>query len=318
MSIKITAYDTIACSGFKTNDIEEELSKAYIQNNLKPLKLVSSINAYTEDENNSVVHLIEQDDLVRKFNHPLLFKTTKKDEHRQVIKELALDCTFYGRYDKMKGEYILRNASEYEFHLNRLKLNNYLISNPVENLRSLSFVPAGVYGSLLAQSITRRFALNYGEQGMINVLAIYFYYCLFTDQEKFEDDLEYSKIIKYISRSSRLDTEGIMKVLDFLDRKAIHSLDELCKVIVDKLQNVVIKDLSVGILFAICKDNWYGYNSKETLLVGLEHIPTWLMMVYASINEATFKRSNLARISAIYAKGSNGDSFIKSIQTILR
>lgn len=315
MTIKLTAYDTIGVTGIMTRKTQDSIEKAYINSSLRKEEH-QSVNS--EFDFNYV--LVEGgntfSDHIPFFGHPILFNNQTKDNNGQPIKELALDVRNFGKYSPADDSFIVRNRPEYNWAMGRLILNNIWIKNRYEVLRDISTIPLSTYASLISESLARQFALTKLEQINISILASYFYYGLFTNDERF-DEMEYLKIVAAIGRANKTPNENIVTILDELDRVVIKDLKELCDVIT-KITNIEsLKMLNCGLLISLVSGLWYGNNSREIMAVGLEHPPTWIMIVFASISDNTYTRSLLSKTSTRFTKGGAGDNFEKSIKLLL-
>ena len=71
-------------------------------------------------------------------------------------------------------------------------------------------------------------------------------------------------------------------VKDFVSQ-IIHVIDSPC-----------LEKFSSGLLMTILMNSWFGNNSKETVCVGIEHVPTWLSLVY-SLNDRIYKTAALLK-----------------------
>ena len=80
---------------------------------------------------------------------------------------------------------------------------------------------------------------------------------------------------------------------------------------------MALENFNLGTLFAVTASTWFGSNSRETIMVGLEHIPTWLTIISSSLGNAVYKRSTLAKIAQKYDKGNLGKSFQRSLETLM-
>jgi hypothetical protein len=251
------------------------------------------------------------------FTHPLYFKTGSKDKHGQPIYKLAVDLRNYGKYSPTVGRFTIRNVPEYNWSTERVLLNELWISGTIDTLRDISPIPVLTYANLISECLAKRFALNLAEQFRCNIISSYFYYNLFTNNKVY-DETEYNRIVLTIGRVLKIETDTVYDTLEFLNKKTISDISELTDTIKTSVQNESMKHLNLGMLLAITTSTWFGTNAKEILAVGLEHPPTWLMIVYASINEATFKRSVLSKISARFDKGGAGDTFVKAMKSLLQ
>lgn len=315
MTINLTAYDTIGVTGIMTRKIQDSIEKAYINSALSN-KEHQSINS--EFDFNYV--LVEGgntfSDHIPFFGHPILFNNQTKDNNGQPIKELALDVRNFGKHSSIDDSFIVRNKPEYNWAISRLVLNNIWVKGRYEILRDISNIPLATYSTLISECIARQFALNKLEQINISILASYFYYGLFTEDERF-DEMEYVKIVAAINRATKVPNENIVTILDELDRVVIKDLKDLCDVITRVTNIESLKMLNCGLLISLVSGLWYGNNSREIMAVGLEHPPTWVMIVFASISDNTYTRSILSKTSTRFTKGGSGDNFEKSIMLLL-
>ena len=311
--INLTAYDTSACKNIILKDITNDLTKAVIVDEIKKEEhsSVRSDLAFT-------YYIVEggntSSDAIKYFHHPMLFNNNTKDNNGQHVKEFAIDARSYGAWHKPSEAFIIRNTSGYEFELQRTVLNQMWYKERPETLRDISHIPAQIYVTLISECVGKRYALDPREQAIISILSGYFYCGLFTDSDHF-DEAEYSKILSYVAKATRLPITQVEEYLETLDKVVIKDLSSLCETIVSATNSMALKDFNIGMLFALTTSTWFGNNAKEVLAVGLEHIPTWLVIVYNSLEEATFKRSILAKVSSRFNK--NDEQFVKSYRTIV-
>ena len=312
MAIYKTAYDTTACSGARVLDLQDKLARSNLMGGLeyKRIKL--------NDHDEPVTLLMLQGgnssaDVVPYFNHPIEIKTSESRTHGSTY-DYAIDVRNFGKWYAPNQRFVVRNRPEFEWAIKRTLLNHIWLNSRPELLRDISALPASVYSSLISECIARRFVLDAAEQATIAVLACYFYYGLFTNDTEF-DEFQKNKIVGSISRITRIPAEKVFSIVD--DLPVLFSLEELCVACREKTGSVSLTDFNVGVLIAVVAGNWFGTNARENLAVGLEHIPTWIMIVDASLTEATYKRSVLAKISARYDKNNAGESMHKSLNLLL-
>ncbi len=307
MSIFKTAYDATACSGYRIKETTDKLKVAMLNSSLRSVnvKLTNYDSAF-------ILNLVEGGnstaDVIPYFNHPIVFNNT--EEPLSVL----VDVRNFGKWYAPQSKFMVRNDPEYSWNIMRAALNYMWVNERIEILRDVSLLPASAYAALISECVSRKYALDTGEQIIIAVVSCFYYYCLFTDDKDFnESDL--NKISANISRATKIPATKVFDIIE--DMKVLNSLDEMCEAFKMKTKSIRLEDFNVGVLLAVVSGNWFGNNARENLAVGLEHIPTWLMICYASLNEATFKRSVLAKLVERFAKGGIGDNFIKSIDSIL-
>lgn len=308
MSVNLTAYDTTAYS-FNQTRLDEELRKGLYTSGFHAVQVsleqfVDPFSIYLVEGGNSAA------DSIQFFRHPFLLR--KNDQMKEDV--LVLDVRSFGKYSAPHAQFAIRNGIEYVWHLKRTILNQVWIDGRVEVLRDLSSLPMVVYAALISQTISRRFALDPAEQMSVAALAAYFYLSLFTDEEEFSEH-ERPLIYKKIADATKVPVNNVSKVLEGLP--CLHGLPALCDAIKMRVGNVALDNFNIGTLLAVTTNTWYGTNAQDVLGVGLEHIPTWLMIVEASLSSATFKRSTLAKISQQYDKGDAGKNLRRSIEVLI-
>lgn len=311
MAVNETAYDTTACMAYKTQNIKDLISKAMVMGavNVKTVKLSNTGQVIK-------VGLVEggstHSDTVPYFHHPVfVFDTTKSDEQEPIV---FIDVRDYGMYNKPQQRFVVRNRVEYMWSIKRAILSHIWTHGRKETLRDLSMLPAAAFSSMISESVSRRYALDMAQQTTMQVLACYFYYCLFSDAKEF-DETELNRVVGAISRCTKVQADYIYTVVAGLP--VIESLDEFCKHAKEKTQSVSLTDFNTGILFAITGGNWFGTNARELMAVALEHVPTWVMIVYGGVAEASFKRSVLSKLLERLAKRHPAETFTKNLVTLL-
>lgn len=308
MSIFKTVYDTVSGSGYRLSAIEESLKKAHVTGNYT----LHTFHSKVLDKSFSIELITggqAESDIIPFFNHPIqIFDPVSKK------KIWFLDVRSYGKMDKVQNEFNIRNKVEYDWNIQRCMLNIIMEEEGVNLLTNLSSLPLVCYGSLIGETVTRKYALDPLEQITVTVLAMYFYYCLTTDDKTF-DEVEFNKICGRIAQLSKVPATKVFDILEGIN--VIHGLTKFCEVVREKTGSVRLADFNEGVLIAIIAGTWIGTNSRENMAAALEHIPTWLMICFASVYDATYKRSVLAKLIEKKTKGEAGNSFIKSVKALI-
>lgn len=303
-----SAYDTTAGCGYRMGATEERLKEASIYG---AFGLATFVDVGTGD--NRYVSLVQGgqsvEDNVPFFAHPYYFKGANGQN------VLALDVRAFGKWMAPQRTFVVRNHPEYLWNVKRAVVNHFWINERPEALRDLSGLPAEVYASLISEAVARKYALDPADQITISILACYHYFCLFTDDGEFEE----AQRLRILGRVAQLTRAPAQRVTELLsDVPTIRGLEGLCEAVRTKTGSVRLNDFNVGVLIAIVAGNWYGNNSRENLAVGLEHVPTWLMIIYASLNEATFKKSVLAKMVERLGRNGSGQSFSRALDNLIQ
>jgi hypothetical protein len=122
-------------------------------------------------------------------------------------------------------------------------------------------------------------------------------------------------MVNKIAMATRAPAKRVFEICDEL--KPQHNLVEFCEAVKKATGSIRLEDFNEGVLLAISSGNWFGTNARENMAVALEHIPTWLMICYACLSEATFKRSTVAKLVERFGRGPTGDSFVRTMQVMM-
>lgn len=306
MSINISAYDTTACSGLQMSKIKDELIKAIMLGGLRKVEIrLESLGEV------STIWLVEggnsSADNVPYFRQPYHLVTSE-------MNCFIVDVRGYGKWNAPQGMFHVTQSVDYAWQLKRAVLNQYMLEGRIEVLRDLSPLPMAAYAELIAQSVQRRFALDPAEQMKVAALAAYFYMGLFTDESRFSEH-DMPMIVGKIAKTINVPVDIVSSMIKDLD--VLHSLDDFCQIIHQRLENVALQNFNIGTLLSIVGGTWFGSNARETLAVGLEHIPTWLNIVDSSLSSAVYRRSTLSKIIQRLDRRDAGKALHQSIEALI-
>ena len=89
----------------------------------------------------------------------------------------------------------------------------------------------------------------------------------------------------------------------------IHGIADYCTEVQRAVENVRMKDFNLAMLLTLIRNSWYGLNAKDILSVALEHPPTWIAVVFATIADRTYKSSALFKVVESQMKRHNSAEF---------
>lgn len=311
MPINSFAYECTALADTRLKDIKDKLAQNMIAEGFSPIQVepASGEDAFS-------IHLLlggsTTADVIPLFNHPIPVMGRRRGGGQ--VQELAVDMRGWGKWHPPSQQFQVRNQSEYDWQLRRAAMNQLWISESPNRLRDLSRLPIAVYAALMGEAISRRFMLDPSQKILISILSAFFYLGLFTDESQYEEE-RLRKIADVISETTRAPAERVFDVIESLP--VIETLADLCNVIREKANTPALNNLNVGVLFTILANNW-TFTGREALLVGLEHPPTWMTVIYACLAEAISKRTALAKLVQTHDRAQAGDRFVKAMQAQLK
>lgn len=310
MPIFNSPYDTTVLAGAVMNETIRSLKACADTGSTEIFSFRQSeyddpINIHTIQGGTSTI------DTIRYFNHPIMIVDGDIKDISNV--EFFVDVRNFGRYDQKTDTFIVRNKVEYKLMIMRAIINHLWLTRKKQIFRDMTYLPMKLFAGSISESIRRTYQLDPGAQIQIAVLCAYYYYGLFADTHEFTD-YDKQRVISQVVQATSAPSTIIEDMIS--DLKIIDNIVDLCEVIKDKVNNVRLDDFNQGILIAAMSNIWNGTNAREIIPIAFEHPPTWLMIVYSCIDEATYTRSALGKLAHSYNKGDTANTFVSSINSL--
>jgi hypothetical protein len=299
-----TAYDTTLGQAFHMAPIEQELKKAISQNgptyfSFKEYDVISSVNFLQLQITNSNARYSE----IAHFNHPIAI------EHFKDQNFLILDSRLFLKEDLHSNSVLITNKSEYDFSLKRYFINSAWLNLGPGQIKSSLHFGASVYSYWLSEIISRRFVLDPLDQLKLSIVTNYFYQQLFSNLEELSEDTKQA-MVSFAVKTIKIPAKLGLEIVDQIT--LMPSVKEYCENVSRILDNIRLKEFNTGLLYTIVGMNWYGLNAKETIAIAIEHVPTWLAILYTAITNKTYKSSTISNVALKYSKGGLGEEFTKN------
>lgn len=315
MSIFRTAYDTTVGSSAVINKITDAIKTSVIKD-----YIVMSTNGVTNEEVPAffVTGRGNSEGDIPFFAHPMeivLRDERTKENKSYIVSDVRMQVSRRNVQPGAEGMLRIRNEGEYMFNVCRTTLSTVWLSDRPSTLRDISFVPAGIFSSWIAEAVSARRALDPKDHQSILVIAAIYYQSLFMEGDKFSEE-DKPKIAQAVMRATHAPSTVVFDYLEKIDRMG--SIVDFCYWCRELLENPGLKDFNEGALVTILGNTWYGTNSKEILAVALEHPPTWIALVFYSFTERSFKNSTISRIALRYMGRKGEDDFVKAFSAIFR
>ena len=301
-----TSYETTIGKIFDTKKLDHALREKLITNaqdgeslGIEPTQTTSVLFIY--NEGNQVTP-------IPAFVHPYLVRDKKASQGKNV---LASDMRFFktksDTYISGKEfEATVRNKVEYQFVKNRTLLNLLWLEPNLRSFRSQFAFAGYVFATWLSQIISRTYSLDFRDQLRIVAVGLYYYYSLFTKESRRDSELSEIAIIHTI-KATKFPASEIMALFDTMGE--IHGIADYCTEVQRAVENVRMKDFNLAMLLTLIRNSWYGLNAKDILSVALEHPPTWIAVVFATIADRTYKSSALFKVVESQMKRHNSAEF---------
>lgn len=283
----ISPYQTLVCQAYDLTAIERGLKLAQLEGGLfavqtpnTPLYLISPLNRE-----------------IPPFGHPLLWDD-----------KIFIDARGMIRVDNNAAlGYVVTQQAEFEFQVNRAKLTWYAKSQNVDDLAVLGDIAPVTFARFVAENLVRALGLGPEEQALATLTLVFYYFCMFRDPGELEE-AEMNRMIGKIGRMTYLTSEWIYQRKEPL--RYMGGIQDLVAVLHGMIENPRIKSLNAASLITYVRGGWFGMNAVETMGVALEHPPTFLAMVVASLKDRSYRNARLAKVVQTNDKKNSGKQFL--------
>lgn len=327
-----TAYDTNACKGHMVSIIIKAIREYHAMfgsygsdsqlrpamNFLKDLKVTGNVAKATETSKNligySLLMLLPGTADIPFFSHPLVVENHEIDGAYQVVVDVR---NFVRR--AQDGSLIVTAFLDFNMALMRGALQVAWLREDPKFILNTGHYQMTVFSRWIATCLTSRFVLAEDVQMRLNVLSAYYYYSLFQDKRKRDDqdDMEYYRMLTMVGRATRVLPEEVQEILTGLPLvHDVHSFVEMIKR--PEISGTSrLESLNPMLFLTTINGAWIGTNKAEILSVAFEHPPTFLAVLYAALTEAGVKKSRLSEIARIAEKSNDAINFTDNLKHII-
>ena len=209
----------------------------------------------------------------------------------------------------------VRNVTEYALTKSRAALNVLWLGDGIDKIRARFSFAGNVYAAWLSQAISRAYALDFNDQITIMAVSLYFYHLMFQEEKRLTGrPLEVAVV--HTIKATKMPAQEVYALFERLGEMA--SITDYCEQLKTVIESVRLKDFNLAMLLTLIKNSWYGANAKDLLSVALEHPPTWIAIVFATMTERSFKSSGLNKLIETQAKRGNSDEFRMNYVEMIR
>lgn len=309
MSLYKTAYDTTVGKGTVVTKVVSAIRETLILAPIARLAVDSNNGEDKEPIASFITGRNEVEKDIPNFIHPL----TVEDVHHK--KYLVSDIRSFIRLDaNVEGQYIVRNASEFNLAKARLVMNKVWLTTGPQALSGMGMLPQNCFAAWISEGISHRFMLDPADQLRLAIIAHFYYQSLFYEEERIDGDLRNQFIANCVRSAGRVPVVLVMQTVEKIDK--LESIQDFCETVKTILENPRLEQFNSGLLISILKSSWYGSNAADVLAVSLEHPPSWVSLIYIALSERTFRNANLTRLAERFAKGSIGDYYKRAFVSL--
>jgi len=287
----VDPYETSIGSMINTSKITDAISKYLVEaddNNLN--------YEYENGTDTKLVFITGKNDEEQKlplWEHPLAFQDVRNNNI------LAVDLRKF--VNPKKGDFtnlkdIIRDGGGFEFTIVRTLLTLDFLEENYGVLRNVQKNYAAGFAFWVSTSLTSALMLSPVEKLNVEIASLFYFYMMhvngtpdMSDVATVKNKILNTKLSLPINKNV---VESIVNKLDITTLE-LDGLVENIKIAVGEAKSGLI---NTNVVINIISNSWYGPGASETILMGTEHIPTWIAMMFSASNNKTYKKTRLANI----------------------
>lgn len=273
-------YETTICRPYKEDGFVKAATVAHIEYPLPALttpvgnELFNALMLTPRDVYNDAVG----------FGQPVYIEDSKQQK-------IVLDARPFMRWDRQSDSYRLTSANDFSFQCVRVAIMNYLEREGESGWRTLDRlgnIPMQAFVRWINLALAQRFGVMLEHQIAIQIITGYYYLAMSNPElrEPGEHRFEYAE---RVARAAGVRPPAVTEVVDRLGK--LHNADDLVAAIAQHSGSVRLEKLKFVDLFTLIAPSWIGINARENVGVALEHLPTWISMVFSAMGERSYRKT---------------------------
>lgn len=292
----ITPYQSTTCKDYDLKRVVADVMEERINGKLIP---------------QGRIELVGPESTIPVFTQPL---TRLEFGDRRDAPNLVVDARAMVKLTRNSDQpWVVSNYNEFDLMRVRSRFQLLWQSEDYarQNLLRVGDLPAIVWVNWISKTLSYRLSLDPLQQLHLAVLCGYYYVCLFNTEGEFNDTAK-AKSAVMISRWTNTSVSEVLEVIDSQPYYAtIRDFVDNAK---RSIETSRMEQLNLGLLYVLLGGSWYGSSSsRETVGVALEHPPTFLALINASLQLRSFRSANLAKVVQQATKGGNDKDLLKNL-----
>ncbi len=297
----ILPYQTTLGRLFKPDDYARAIRRAEISLSLPPMQTVSN---ETLLDTGYVTPREEHEDIPN-FAHIINLGNDSSPL-------LVVDGRQYMRYDERTGITRLIAANDWQLQCVRVALTLKLMETGTVSFARLTDFPAKVFTDWITGTLVQRYTLRPESEMALRVIATLYYQAMLMPELR-EPGHDRIRIAPILARVSGIPIEFILNLIDPDIEGTVGSLNNANDLAVElstKARTLSMGTLKFADLHTLLKSTWYGTNHADNVGMALEHLPTWIAILYTAVSDRSYRKSKITERAERIGRGNDIRNFI--------
>lgn len=290
------SYETLPCVGYQIDPIIKAIRLAKLGGFLLPIELSSGKQV-------PFCYLVTPASKeIPPFAHPIVIPNEHSPDAAPIY---VADARGYMRMDSL-GKYKVTARNEYDLLVLRTCLQKIWSEGTPTDILNSGNIQLSAFIRWVSEAIAQRMGLEPLAQMRTAVIAgIYFLSLYKKDVEDIKDSM--LKMSTQVAKATYVPVDKVLEITDGLEPMV--NLTDFCNALAKHGQTIRLESFNPALALGILCGGWFGFNSRETVAVALEHPPTWAALVYMALTDRSYRNCAIARYVDQCNKGDLGRTF---------
>lgn len=214
---------------------------------------------------------------------------------------LLIDGRQYLKYNDKTGMFTEVSQNDWSFQCIRLALNLQLIQADETMFSRLGDLPARVFHRWVSGPLITKYNLEIEAQMALYVITAYYFYAMCNYELRPADFNVRSQFSPIISRITGVPPDFVLDVIESVGK--LENATDLIVAMSTKSRQARTGELKFTDLYLLLSNSWQGANARENVGVALEHLPTFIAMLYMGIADRSYRKTVITQRADTLARG---------------
>lgn len=220
---------------------------------------------------------------------------------------LVVDSRQYMKYDHRNGTYNLIAHNDWQFQCVRMALTMRLLEGDSTFFSRLTDLPVKVFHRWVAGALIQKYSLGVEQQMAMYVICAFYFYAM-CNPELARPSEARERFSPIIARTTGVPIDTVLDVVEQIGK--LETGRDLAHELSTNGRTIRMGTLKFEDLFALLASSWFGVNSRENVGVALEHVPTFVTMLYMGIAERSYRKTVITQRVDSVTRGSEQEVFV--------
>lgn len=229
-----------------------------------------------------------------------IYYTTPYNEHMDIpgftqylnigtnqVPELIMDGRPYLRQDRMTQQLKVIAENDWQFQAIRMSLNLELLKSGNGLFNGLGNIPVITFSRWISGVLSSRYNLGIESQMAISVITALYYQAMVNPVLR-EVGEEREMEVSRITQITGVNPDFAFGIIDNIG--TLNSLECLCRELSHNSAQQRTGELKVQDLVLLLSSSWFGINTRENVAISLEHLPTFVGLVYMALTSSMYRK----------------------------